>query len=152
MHVFVCDISCFNHFSLYIFIFFNIRAGSFVYFLTQQFDFTMLQDIFKVNYQSKYSNYFFSNFISLNHWLSTSLDSYFIFVDFANTVCVAARFQMNGSFSLETQFCNESLRALCHRTVDIYNGSSKTGMFIAFLRQLFPFLFIYSETFECFKY
>lgn len=43
-------------------------------------------------------------------------------LDLTQTICVAARIHGNGSYRLETHFCKENLKALCHRTEHIYNG------------------------------
>ncbi|XP_063447048.1 uncharacterized protein LOC134726572 [Mytilus trossulus] len=46
--------------------------------------------------------------------------------DFSNIVCVAAKFEINGSYRLESHFCNESLESLCHKPDASSYGSSKS--------------------------
>ncbi|CAC5402730.1 unnamed protein product [Mytilus coruscus] len=51
-------------------------------------------------------------------------------IDNTKTVCVAARIQSNGSYQLETHFCNESLEPLCHSPNHTNYGSSDAGIVI----------------------
>ncbi|CAC5375865.1 unnamed protein product [Mytilus coruscus] len=61
------------------------------------------------------------------YWVSLLRRTDFIWgKDFKKPICVAARIQTDGNYTLESQFCNKNLEALCHRHVmSINDGSSK---------------------------
>lgn len=80
-----------------------------------------------------FQRYFLINSLIVEHFKQSEENLYrktyfyslpHFYLDSKQTVCVAARIRANGSYHLETHFCNESFKALCHKLEHV------NGMFI----------------------